>query len=63
LHARLLEARKKSGEAATNITFENFLRSISAQAARLREKTGCDKVELRVIVRDRKVAVRARPGR
>lgn len=63
LHARLLEARKKSGESNGKLAFETFVRSITAQAGKLREKTGCDKVELRVIVQDRKVVVKARPGR
>lgn len=63
LHARLLEARKKSGEDAGKLSFESFVRSVSTQAGKLREKTGCAKVELRVIVQDRKVVVKARPGR
>jgi hypothetical protein len=62
-HARLLDARKKAGDGPGTLPFDTFLRSISTQAAKLREKTGCDKVELRVIIHDRKVAVRARPGR
>jgi hypothetical protein len=63
LHARLLEARKKAGETDGKLSFESFLRGISSQAGKLREKSGCDKVELRVIVKDRKVVVKARPGR
>jgi hypothetical protein len=63
LHARLLEARKKSGADSGKLSFEAFVRSVSAQAGKLREKTGCDKVELRVIMQDRKVVVKARPGR
>ena len=63
LHARLLDARKKAGDGAGKLSFESFLRGVSAQAGKLREKTQCDKVELRVIVLDRKVVVKARPGR
>jgi hypothetical protein len=63
LHARLLEARKKAGEKNGKMSFDTFVRSVGAQAGKLREKTGCDKVELRVIVVDRKVVVKARPGR
>ncbi|HEX4823493.1 MAG TPA: MXAN_5187 C-terminal domain-containing protein [Candidatus Polarisedimenticolaceae bacterium] len=63
LHQRLLEARKKSGEPTGKLTFDSFLKSVAAQAGRLRDKTGCAKVELRVIVQDRKVTVKARPGR
>lgn len=63
LHGRLVEARKKAGDGASKVSFDSFLRSVGAQAGKLREKTGCDKVELRVIVVDRKVVVKARPGR
>ena len=63
LHASLLDARKKAGESAGKLSFESFVRTVSAQAVKLREKAGCDKVELRVIVVDRKVLVKARPGR
>jgi hypothetical protein len=63
LHTRLLDARKKAGDGTGKLSFENFVRSVSAQAGKLQEKTGCDKVELRVIVLDRKVVVKARPGR
>ena len=63
LHARLLDARKKAGDPTGKLSFENFVLSVSAQARKMREKTGCDKVDLRVIVLDRKVMVKARPGR
>jgi hypothetical protein len=63
LHARLLDARKKTGETTGKLSFENFVVTICAQAGRMREKTGCAKVDLRVIVLDRKVVVKARPGR
>jgi hypothetical protein len=62
LHARLVEARKKAGDGG-KLSFDSFVKSVSAQAGKLREKTGCAKVELRVILVDRKVVVKARPGR
>jgi hypothetical protein len=61
-HARLLEARKRSGEKG-RLSFDSFLKGIDAQAGKIRQKTGCDRVELRVILHDRKVVVKARPGR
>jgi len=63
LHARLLDARKKAGDATGKLSFESFVLSVNAQAGKMRDKTGCDKVDLRVIVVDRKVIVKARPGR
>jgi hypothetical protein len=63
LHARLLDAKKKAGEPAGKLSFESFVVTITAQAGKMREKSGCDKVDLRVVVLDRKVIVKARPGR
>lgn len=63
LHSRLLDARKKAGDTTGKLSFESFVLTLSAQAGKMREKTGCDKVDLRVIVLDRKVVVKARPGR
>ena len=63
LHARLIDARKKAGESTDRLSFDAFVHTISAQARKLREKTGCDKVDLRLIVVDRKVTVKARPCR
>jgi hypothetical protein len=63
LHTRFLEARKKAGDGSAKLSFESFLRTVSAQASKLRDKTGCAKVELRVIIHDHKVVLKARPGR
>lgn len=63
LHTRLLVARKKAGDSTGKLSFESFVRTVGAQAGKLRDKVGCDKVEVRVIVLDRKVVVKARPGR
>ena len=63
LHTKFLEARKKSGETGAVVSFETFVRGIASQAQRLREKNGCEAVELRIVVADRKVQLKARPGR
>jgi len=63
LHTRLLDARKKAGDSNGKLSFESFVLSVAAQAGKMRDKTGCDKVDLRVVVVDRKVLVKARPGR
>jgi hypothetical protein len=63
LHGRLLDARKKAGASTDKLAFDSFVLTISSQAKKLREKTGCDKVDLRVVVVDRKVTVKARPSR
>lgn len=62
LHAKFLDARKKAGEPNGKLSLESFARNVAAQADKLRERTGCDKVEIRVILTDRKVVVKARPS-
>lgn len=63
LHAKFLEARRKAGAGPMQLSFEGFVEGIARNVARLKEKAGCERVELRVIVRDRKVHLKARPGR
>lgn len=63
LHAKFVEARKKSGEDAPDLPFDRFLRGIVAKTGKLRDESGCDKIELRLVVRDRKVQLKARSGR
>ncbi len=63
LHARFLAARRKAEGNGTKISFESFLKGIAAQADRLRRSSGCEQVELRLVVREGKVLLKARPGR
>lgn len=63
LHQKFLETRRKTGETGTKVSYESFVKGISAQASRLRQKAGCEKIELRLVVRDSKVQLKARPGR
>jgi hypothetical protein len=63
LHARFLAARRKAGCDGRNVGFESFLHGISAQAERLRESSGCGEVELRLVLHEGKVLLKARPGR
>ena len=63
LHRRFLDAqRKATGEEGT-VSFPAFVRGIVGQTRRLQERTGCDDIELRIVVSDRKVHPKARPGR
>lgn len=63
LHQRYLEARRKSGGENGKLSFESFIRGVTVQARRLRETVGCDEIELRLVVEDRKVHLKARPAR
>lgn len=61
LHARFVEARKKAGEGEDGVSFRAFVKGIASQARRLKDKTGCEEIELRIVVLDRKVQLKARP--
>jgi hypothetical protein len=63
MHSRFIEARRKMGEENGKLSFKDFVRGVASQARTLREKSGCEEVELRLLVVDRKVHLRARPGR
>ena len=63
MHSRFLEARRKIGEQNGRVSFSDFVRGVATQATQLRKKSGCEQVELRLVVVDRKVQLKARPGR
>ncbi len=62
LHSRFLEARRRAGQ-EDEVPYSSFLKGIISQTERLREKTGCESIELRIVVEDKKVRLKARPGR
>lgn len=62
LHARYVDARRKAGEKDLDLPFDRFVRGIVTKTGKLREDAGCDKIELRLVVRDRKVQLKARSG-
>jgi hypothetical protein len=63
LHARFVEAQRKAGEGEDGVSFRAFVKGIVSQTRRLKDKTGCEEIELRIVVQDRKVQLKARPGR
>jgi hypothetical protein len=62
LHARYVEAGRRTGK-ANGVPFERFAQTVASQTRRLRKETGCAQIELRLVVRDDKVELKARPGR
>jgi hypothetical protein len=62
LYDRFVQARQETGDGKPP-SFEGFRRGIVYQTNQLRERTGCGEIELRVVVNDRKVQLKARPGR
>ena len=63
LHECFLEARRKIGIHESQVSFESFVQGVASQAERLRRTSGCADVELRLVVENRKVHLKARPGR
>ena len=59
--AATMMARKKIG-AGGQVSFSSFIRQLAARAKKIRETSGCNEIELRIIVDDNKVQLRARPG-
>ena len=63
LHREFLDARHKADPAAKDVRYETFVKGITSQAERLRAKAHCTDVELRIVVRDGAVRLKARPAR
>lgn len=63
VYAKFLEARQLvTGHNGNSLSYQKFVRGISSQTERLRKESGCAEIELRVVVRDDKVQVKASPG-
>jgi hypothetical protein len=63
LHGKYSEMQRKLGSRNGSIPFETFLKGVASQAARLQEESGCEEVELRLVVQGHRVHLKARPGR
>ncbi len=56
----MLEAHRRAGEESPKGRFEGFLAFIKLKTDQIRRELNCDAVEYRVVVRDRKVQLKAR---
>ena len=63
LHAHYLAERCRAEGKTPNISFEKFVKGISGQASRLRKKSDCPRIELRIVVEDDRVHLKARAGK
>lgn len=61
LHTRYADHARRHGD--KDITFDKFVRGVAAQARKLRETADCSHIELRVVVANDRVQVKARPGK
>lgn len=63
LHSRYVDAKRRSGLPEAKLpSYEAFARGVAAQTRRLRDSSGCDSIELRLIESDEAVQIKARPG-
>jgi hypothetical protein len=62
LYRKFTEARRANGQEDRPLAYERFVRGISSQTEKLRKESGCAEIELRVVLRDQKVQIKARPG-
>ncbi len=62
LYKRFVEARRRVGGEKREISYQKFIRGVSAQTQSLHKQSGCGEIELRVVVHDHKVLLKARPG-
>jgi hypothetical protein len=64
VYNKFIEARRLSnGSNGNGLSFQKFVRGVTSQTQRLRKESGCAEIELRVVVKDDQVQVKARPGR
>jgi hypothetical protein len=62
LHGRYVDAMRRHG-AKKAPSYEGFARGILAKTKKLRDRAGCAGIELRLVVRDDDVQLKARPRR
>ena len=63
LYKRFREANRRVGRKEGGVSYDKFVRGISAQTQNLQKSSGCGEIELRLIICDDKVQLKARPGK
>ena len=62
LHERFLEVHRKTVGQERRISFDSFLQAIALQVQQLQQLSSCTDVELRLVVENRNVHLKARPS-
>ena len=61
IYSRFIEARSQHGQ-KKGLSFDKFVKGVAGQAAQLQKSSGCAEIELRLVVKDDQVQLKARPG-
>lgn len=62
LYKQFREAQRKNGREKGLISYDKFIRGISRQTERLQKSSGCAEIELRLVLSEDKVQLKARPA-
>jgi len=62
IYDKFVESRERNGQKKKPVSFDKFVRGIAGQAAQLRKSSGCAEIELRLVVKNDQVQLKARPG-
>lgn len=59
---QLVQAKRAAGESTQGLTYQALVRKLTAEAPKLKQKHGCEKLQFSVSTRGGKVRLRAEPG-
>ena len=59
---QLVQAKRAAGESTQGLTYQALVRKLTAEAPKLKQKHGCEKLQFTVSTRGGKVRLRAEPG-
>jgi hypothetical protein len=62
IYKKFVESRQRNGNKKKPVSFDKFVRGIAGQAAQLQKSSGCAEIELRLVVKNDEVQLKARPG-
>ncbi len=62
IYKKFVEARSRHDGKKKTVSFAKFVRGVAKQVSQLRKSSGCDEIEVRLVVKNDQVQLIARPG-
>jgi hypothetical protein len=62
IYDKFIAARTERDPKKKPVSFDKFVRGVAGQAAQLRKSSGCGEIELRLVIKNDQVQLKARPG-